>query len=185
MVHKGTKTITTSRLILRKFTVDDAQMMFNNWANDERVTKFLSWTPHKNIEGTKQCLQIWTNSYSNNNFYHWAIENDGQVIGSIGAVSVDEKNHLCEIGYCIGYDYWGKGITTEAMLAIIGFLFIEVGFHRIFAKHDVENPNSGKVMKKCGMIYEGRMRGHYLRHDGTYSDSIIYGIIIDDYQKVP
>ena len=46
ITHKGTQTIHTERLILRKFTVEDAQAMFENWANDERVTRFLTWCPH-------------------------------------------------------------------------------------------------------------------------------------------
>lgn len=49
--------------------------------------------------------------------------------------------------------------------------------HRVMAKHDVENPASGEVMKKCGMTYEGRLKEYYLRHDGTYSDALVYGII--------
>lgn len=49
--------------------------------------------------------------------------------------------------------------------------------HRIMAKHDIENPTSGEVMKKCGMTYEGRFKEFYLRHDGTYSDALVYGIV--------
>lgn len=59
----------------------------------------------------------------------------------------------------------------------MNFLFQEVGIHRITAKHDAENPSSGKVMQKCNMVYEGRLRDYYLRHDGTYSDSLVYGIL--------
>ena len=46
LTHKGTKELTTKRLKLRRFTVDDAQDMFNNWASDAEVTKFVSWPPH-------------------------------------------------------------------------------------------------------------------------------------------
>ena len=52
ITHKGTQTIHTERLILRKFTVDDAQAMFENWASDERVTRYLTWCPHESPEAT-------------------------------------------------------------------------------------------------------------------------------------
>ncbi|MBR2067612.1 MAG: GNAT family N-acetyltransferase, partial [Solobacterium sp.] len=50
MKHLGTKTIETSRLILRKLNDDDAEAMFRNWASDNEVTKYLTWPTHNNIE---------------------------------------------------------------------------------------------------------------------------------------
>ena len=58
-----------------------------------------------------------------------------------------------EIGFKLKRDYWNKGITTEALSAVMNFLFNEVGMHRITAKHDIENPASGIVLQKCGMQY--------------------------------
>lgn len=66
---------------------------------------------------------------------------------------------------------------SEAVSAVIEFLFNEVGMVKIIAKHDVENPASGQVMKKCNMIYEGSLSHYYLHHDGTYSDALVYGIL--------
>ena len=65
LAHKGTQTIYTERLVLRRFTVDDAQAMYDNWANDERVSRFLSWSPHKSSEETKQLLDGWCDAYKN------------------------------------------------------------------------------------------------------------------------
>lgn len=180
MNHKGTLNIETERLLLRKFRLDDAEMMYNNWANDERVTKFLSWTPYKSMEDVRKYISSSIESYQQDTIYHWAIVFNEKVVGSISVMSIDEKNKLCELGYCVGYEYWGRGIVTEAMKSVISFLFNEVQFHRIFAKHDVENPASGKVMEKCNMIYEGTLHGHYRRHDGTYSDSRVFGIVVDN-----
>ncbi|MBQ5674857.1 MAG: GNAT family N-acetyltransferase [Lachnospiraceae bacterium] len=175
--HKGTKEIRTSRLILRKYKISDAQDMFKNYASDERVTKFLNWRPYDNAEEILQFLEMSINDYKKENTYHWAIQFKGEIIGSIFAMFVNDLHKNCEVGYCIGYDFWNKGLTSEAFSGVIQFLFEEVGMHRIMAKHDVENPASGEVMKKCGLTYEGRMKEYYLRYDGTYSDSLIYGII--------
>lgn len=183
LVHKGTCELCTKRLNLRKFNLSDASYMYKNYATDDRVTKFLTWKPYSNIEDIECFLSDAINKYTYLSEYHWAIELDGEVIGSISTISIDEKNCNCEIGYCIGYDYWNKGITSEALTAVMDFLFNEVGMHRITAKHDVENPSSGRVMQKCNMSLEGKLREHYLRHDGTYSDSLVYSILRTEFDS--
>jgi len=177
LTHKGTNDIRTKRLLLRRYRLTDSEQMFKNYANDERVTKYLPWKIYERAEDTIPFLQMCINSYENLSTYHWAIEYKGEMIGGISAMSVDDARKNCEVGYCIGYDYWNKGITTEALAAVIEYLFEEVGMHRIMAKHDVENPASGEVMKKCKMTYEGRFKEYYLRHDGTYSDALVYGLV--------
>lgn len=177
ITHKGTKDVYTERLLLRKYRISDYENMFNNYANDERVTQFLCWEAYKKSEDTKAFLEQAIAEYTKDSTYHWAIEYEGEIIGSISVMSMDELRNNCEVGYCIGFKYWNKGIASEALSAVIKFLFDEVGVHRIFAKHDVENVASGEVMKKCGMTYEGRFKEYYLRHDGTYSDALLYGIV--------
>ena len=175
--HKGTKEIRTDRLLLRKYQLSDAEGMFENYANDDRVTKYLPWKPYNNPADVIPFLEMSIKKYEEINTYNWAIVYQGSVIGGISAMSIDSMRNNCEVGYCIGYDFWNKGITSEALAAVITFLFEEVGMHRILAKHDIENPASGEVMKKCGMTYEGRFKEYYLRHDGTYSDALAYGIV--------
>ncbi len=177
MNHKGTKEIYTKRLTLRRYQPTDAEGMFRNYAGDERVTTYLSWMPYKRAEDIILFLEETIADYASDSTYHWAIAYNGEIIGSISVMSLDELRNNCEVGYCIGYDYWNRGITSEALAAVIQYLFEEIGMHRILAKHDVENPSSGAIMKKCGMSYEGRWKEYYLRHDGTYSDALLYGIV--------
>jgi len=96
---------------------------------------------------------------------------------------MDEKNCHCEVGYCIGFDFWNKGIVSEALRAVMDFLFNEVGMHKITAKHDTENPASGKVMSKCGMTCEGKLREHHLRSNGKFADIVTYGILKNEFNK--
>ena len=116
--------------------------------------------------------------YSKNDFYQWAIEvNDiEQPIGSISVVSLDEDVQSAEIGYCIGKSWWHQGYTTEAVEAVIRFLMAEVGAGRVWAQHDVANPNSGEVMKKAGMDYEGTLRQSAKNNQGIV-DSAVYAKI--------
>lgn len=178
--HRGTKTIQTERLCLRKYNITDAEDIFLNYGTDERVTRFLSWQPYDNIESLRGFISAQIASYADN-VYTWVIRYADQTVGSISVVRMDEQNESCEIGYCLGYPFWNKGIMAEAVWSVLDYLFYGVGYHRIFAKHDAENPASGKVMVKCNMIYEGRLREHYLRHDGTRSDSMVYSALKNEW----
>lgn len=137
----------------------------------------MNWDPYKSVTDIEVFLKDVIASYENLSSYNWAIIYEGEIIGVISAYSINDLNSNCEIGYNICYDYWGKGIMTEAASAVIHYLFKEVNMHRILAKHDVDNPASGKVMQKCGMKQEGIFRQYYLHEDGTYSDSALYGIL--------
>lgn len=99
ITHKGTQTIHTDRLILRKFTVDDAQAMFENWASDERVTRYLTWCPHESPEATRQLLELWCAAYENPSAYNWVMEYEGTPIGNISVVRLSEKCEYAELGY--------------------------------------------------------------------------------------
>ena len=182
MNHKGTIKIETERLILRRFTMKDAEAMFNNWASDEKVTEFLRWPVHQTMDITKKVLQEWVKSYKNDDFYLWAIvlKELREPIGSISVVGKNEKLDIVHIGYCIGSKWWHQGITTEAFSAIIPFLFEEVKVHRIEAQHDPNNPNSGKVMLKCGLKYEGTLRQADFSNKGIV-DASIYSLLASEY----
>lgn len=115
ITHKGTQTIHTDRLILRKFTVDDAQAMFENWASDERVTRYLTWCPHESPEATRQLLELWCAAYENPSAYNWVMEYEGTPIGNISVVRLSEKCEYAELGYCMGYAYWNRSVRFPCL----------------------------------------------------------------------
>ncbi len=156
--HLGTQPLSTPRLLLRTFTQEDAADMFHNWASDPEVTKYLTWPTHPSIEVSSYVCNDWVSHYSEPDYYQWAIVYDGQTIGSIAVVEHDDRVGKAHIGYCIGRSWWHMGIMSEALQAVMDFLFDEVGYLRIEARHDPRNPHSGNVMRKCGMKYEGTLR---------------------------
>lgn len=178
MNHLGTRELATERLTLRRFEIEDAENMFYNWANDPEVTKYLTWPAHENVEITESIVKDWVSKYDDKEFYQWAIElNDlEQPIGSISAVKIDNKIESVEIGYCIGQKFWHKGYTTEALTEVIRFFIAEVGAGRVCARHDSNNPNSGKVMAAAGMEYEGTLRRADINNQGI-CDAVIYSKI--------
>ena len=182
MKHLGTKRLETYRLILRPFTVNDAGAMFENWASDPEVTKFLSWPVYRGIEDADAILKIWQESYKKPEFYQWAIvlKELDQPIGSISVVGSDDRVDMAEIGYCIGRAWWGQSIMSEAMAAVMRYLFAEVGMQRIEAGHDPMNPASGAVLRKCGLQYEGTLRRR-IRSNRGITDVAWYSILKEEY----
>ncbi len=179
MLHCGTQRIETKRLILRRFTEEDAAAMYKNWASDDEVTKYLTWPTHSNMDVSKYVLKDWVSAYSDEKYYQWAIvlrENGDEPIGSISAVEMNEDVSMVHIGYCIGRAWWNQGITSEAMKAVMDFFFDRVDVNRIEARHDPENPNSGKVMMKCGMKYEGTLRSSDRNNQGI-RDASYYALL--------
>lgn len=185
MNHCGTKTIKTERLILRRFLLDDAEVMFRNWASDPDVAHFLTWTAHESIDDTKSVLQDWIASYQSKDTYNWAIVPKvlDEPIGSISVVEYNDDLQLMHIGYCIGKLWWHQGITSESLQAVIAYLFEKTDVNRIESRHDPRNPNSGGVMRKCGMQYEGTLRQADRNIQGI-CDYSMYAILRQDFQTM-
>ncbi len=178
MTHIGTQYIETERLILRRFELSDAPAMFANWASDGEVTKYLTWPTHADVSVTERILGEWVPQYEEDNCYRWAItvkKNGPEPIGSIDVCHWRGDGDVPEIGYCMGRRWWHMGIMTEALGAVIDFLFERVGVPRIVARHDVNNPHSGGVMRKCGMKFEGIQEKAHQNNQGVI-DTANYAI---------
>lgn len=184
MKHHGTVTIETERLLLRKFNTKDIVPAFHNWTSDKKVTEFLRWPTHADISVTENVLMNWIEKYKFDDFYQWAIvpKDIDEPIGTISVVGSDEKTKKIHIGYCIGSKWWNFGYTSEAFAAIISFFFEQVGANRIEAQHDPKNPGSGRVMEKCGLLYEGTLRNADWNNRGIV-DARMYAILASDYLK--
>ena len=177
----NTKTIQTNRLILRKFKIENAQGMFDNWATDPKTNYFLGWPLHKNVEETKSIITNWINKYEEGS-YNWIIEEKDthQVIGSICEEGKKERFKTIALGYCLGSKWWNKGYATEALKAVIKYLLLEKDYYLIEANYRSSNPASGKVMQNAGMKYDGTLRSRKIDPDGTRSDVICYSITKDE-----
>jgi ribosomal-protein-alanine N-acetyltransferase len=181
MTHKGTVTLETERLLLRRFAPDDAAAMFRNCYSDPEYMRWLPWEPHGSAKETADFLSGYISGYDKSDFYAWAIVicETGEPIGFIDTYN-DEQISEIRVDYGIGKNWWHMGYTSEALAAVISFLFEQVGVNRVCATHDPRNPNSGAVMRKCGMRYEGTRRQARYRK-GEYSDRVMYAILAEEY----
>ena len=182
MNKTGTRTIETDRLILRRFTEDDAEDMFKNWASDPKVTEFLTWPPHPSADFTRELLKEWISKYEDDDYFNWVIElkEIGHVIGNISVVNFDERIEAAEIGYCMSSSYWGRGVMPEALKAVMDYLFDVVGLNRVAACHDKNNAKSGRVMEKAGMKLEGTLRATGRNNQGILYDKVWHSMIKSD-----
>lgn len=185
MQHKGTVELDTDRLILRRLEVQDANAMYSNWAGNPEVTKYLTWPAHTDASATAHILHIWNEQYEKNiAFYQWAIvpKELGEPIGTMSVLRLDAYTDAAEIGYCIGQKWWHCGYTSEALKAVMSFLFRDVKINRLEARHDTHNPHSGEVMKKCGMKFEGILRSAARNNQGIV-DVAVYSILAQEYEN--
>lgn len=183
--HKGTVTLETDRLILRKFEKDDAEQIYNNcWSNPD-VWKWSNYEPMDSFDDVFLLNNIftdfWFSKYKKLDRYDWAIQlkSSGEVVGRIRGMNINERIAQVELAYELGKEWWNQGLMTEAVRRIIDFFFDEIGFNRIYASHAHENVASGKVMQKCGMKYEGTARRMCKCNNGMF-DMVNYGILAED-----
>ena len=151
MKKENTPELITERLILRKFTEEDREALYEI-LKDEEVNRFLPWFPAASLTAAETFLkEHYLDSYKKESGYQYAIclKGENRPVGYIG-VSMEESHDL---GYGLRKEYWNQGIITEAGRAVIERVRKD-GIPYLTATHDVKNPASGAVMEKLGMSYQ-------------------------------
>ena len=124
MRHAGTQELETDRLLLRRLLPEDADMMYQNWASDPDVTRFLRWEPHRNELETLALLAAWATLYPNPDYYQWAgIRFHQPVQLSAGRAPAEER--MARAGHFRGR--LGSGLLHRETL-------VEPGLHHRSAK---------------------------------------------------
>jgi ribosomal-protein-alanine N-acetyltransferase len=107
----------------------------------------------------------------------FAIAVDGAAVGGIGFVlQGDVERVSAEIGYWLGERFWGRGIVTEALMAVTRYAMEEHQLTRLFALPFAHNSSSCRVLEKAGYTLEGRLRRSAIK-DGVLVDQLQYGYI--------
>ena len=172
MNHCGTVPLETERLLLRRFQLSDAPDFYQNVTSDPEVNRFLTWENDKSVADTEALMMDFIQRYEDPERYCWAIvmKESGEVIGTLAATNIRKNTRAVELSYSIGKNWWGKGITAEALQKVMDFLFNQVGFNRIEA---------GKVLEKVGMRRGGLLRQAGRNNQGIY-DRVIYAKLKSD-----
>lgn len=173
--------LTTERLILRPYTLDDAPEL-QRLIGERDVAKTLMSVPHPYPDGAAEEFinEHFTRAGKGEHQFAITHRKEGYLIGGTGFNQVDQEAERAEIGYWIARPYWGNGYGTEAARAMLKFVFEVMDLNRIHAAHFSNNPASGKIMRKIGMKYEGSRRQH-VRKWGELLDWECYGILRNEY----
>ncbi|MBU9722744.1 MULTISPECIES: GNAT family N-acetyltransferase [Bacillaceae] len=179
----GTPKIETERLILRKMYIRDTQAAFDHWLSDERVADHRVNAPHKSISETSERVEKVISGYEKTDFCYWGIElkHNGVLIGEIDFYNFDSSTDNCEVSYSIGHKWWNQGYGTEALKAVVEFGFKHMNLHKISGSHNMDNPASGRIMRKVGMEQEGMIRHMIRNYKNQYKDCAVCGILQEDY----
>lgn len=149
--------IETERLVLRIPSVADAEAIFNSYAHDAKVTRYLTWRPHTRIQETKDLLANYVAAWAKNERFPYVIiiKATGEVAGMIGIRIIHFK---ADIGYVLSAQFWGKGFATEALRSLVEWALSQDSIYRVWALCDVDNLTSARVLEKAGMQREGLLR---------------------------
>lgn len=175
---KPPETFVTDRLRLRLPLLSDAGAIFNTYATDSEVTRYLIWQPHKRVEETRTFLERCVDGWETGNEFPWVItaKDSGELMGMAGLRVRDFK---ADLGYVLGRRFWGNGFATEAVTPIASWALAQPRIYRVWAMCDVENAASARVLEKVGMKREGVMCRSQM-HPGVSNeprDSYCYAIV--------
>ncbi len=132
--------------------------LYTNMLSNPEVGPRAGWPPHKSVE---ESLEIIRNVFSGEGMWAIVLKETSEVIGCVGYLSAEYSNlniekDQCEVGYWIAKPYWGKGICTEALRAVVDYCFNVKGVSVLWGDYFPDNQASGKVMENCGFKDTGR-----------------------------
>lgn len=175
------ETLTTPRLLLRRFSPDDAPFV-KVLADDICIAAGVLEIPHPyTLEDARQWIGEHNSLWQRGEQYIFAItEKETADLAGAASLRLNGAHAHAELGYWIGGPFRGRGYATEAAEALLEFGFLGLGLHRIYARHLVWNTASSSVLSRIGMHHEGTMRGHACKW-GSFQDVHIFGICAPDF----
>lgn len=154
----------TNRLFLRPWKTEDVERLYE-LAKDPHVGPPCGWKPHESESESKEILRdILINGFT----YAICLKENEQIIGNIALMPyaesryAEEKNHA-EIGFWMGYSYWGMGYMTEACMCLLDYGFKVLRLEKIWAGHNLDNIASMRVQEKCGFVFHHEDKKNQLK----------------------
>lgn len=173
----------TERLLLRDLTPADASAVFRI-RGDYQVTRYNSGAPFRRLEQARELIDAIGRAYDRQEEIRWGITIKARpdtVIGICGYNYWIRRDYRGCIGYDLARVYWGRGIMTEAVRAVVEFGFERMGLNRIEADADLRNPASIRVLLKLGFQQEGIQREQFYE-EGAFHDLALFALLKKEYE---
>ncbi|MDF9829394.1 GNAT family N-acetyltransferase [Parabacteroides sp. PF5-6] len=167
--------IETTRLLLRPIVESDAEEIYA-YAQNKNVGIHAGWEPHGSIEETREVMKVVF--LGQESVFGMILKETGKLFGTIGLIPDPKRQNdrTRMLGYAIDEGHWGKGLTTEAVQALLRYGFEELRLDLISAYCYPHNERSKNVLKKSGFQYEGLLSLAEQRYDGEVLDNECYAI---------
>ena len=174
--------LTTERLTLREITVGDVDSIYGIYS-DPKVAEYDDFNPIESKEVAMKVIHKFQLEFEEHEQIRWGIarKSDNTLIGTCGPGNFESSAQRCEIGYDLLQSEWNKGYMTEALKAMVAFLFEEMGFNRVEAFVTPGNEGSIRVLQKVNFVEEGLLRERDF-FKGCFQDGIIFAILKRDYE---
>jgi ribosomal-protein-alanine N-acetyltransferase len=169
----------THRLLLDRFTSDDQGFVFTALSHPEVIRHY--GVEYHTLEATREQMEYFEKLYAQKTGIWWKIvdKERGEPLGGIGMNNYQKAHNRAEIGYWLLPEHWGKGIISEALDAMVPYLFGEWGLHRIEAVVEAGNSNSSRVLERAGFVYEGTLRDCEQKK-GKYISLMMFSLLATD-----
>lgn len=178
----------SERLIFREFKEEDFDLLYDLFSKKEvmKYTFYDYYTDKADLKPYFTSILANNQKKEGRGSYEFAIIDplENRFAG-IGDIVIDRKNDAGgygEIGYILNPEFWGKGYGTETANKLLEIGFREIGLHRLYAKCNVNNNGSRKVMEKAGMIREGELREVRFKN-GTWENEYLYAILVREWEE--
>lgn len=173
--------IRTERLRLLPASTSQAPELVTAIAESRvQLARFLPWAEHNRFEDTLRAYAGMERAWLEGTAFNFAIELEGALCGMVSLRRNPNQAAEGDVGYWIAAPAGGRGLMTEATLALLQFGFHAVGLHRIELRTHVDNRASQRVAEKVGMWREARVRGALMFGDGNPQDGYLYGTVATD-----
>lgn len=174
---KPPEIINTEHLTLRNTRIDDAEAIFESYAQDSEVTRFLTWRPHRTLDQTRSFRQSRIDAWHDGSEFTWGILLNGKVF--VGCIALRIDRFKADVGYVIARPHWNHGYATEALQAIVDWCLGQPDIFRVWGVCDINNIASTRVFEKVGMTKEGILH-RWVVHPNVSSqprDCFCYAIV--------
>ena len=150
------------------------------WINDPANNRYLHYDLPLRVDKTEEWFD---RNRDRTDRYDAVIEADGVPVGTIGLLSIDQKNSKAEYYIAMGEtDYKGRGVAREASLLLLAYGFEQLGLNRIYLYTETENASAQRLFERLGFQREGCLKGDVFSR-GHYADRYVYGIMREDWRK--
>ncbi len=169
--------LVSSELRLRPLRLEDAPDIFA-YSQDPSVSQHVLWNTHHQLSDAVSFVKSILRKYEAGEVAEWGIElkREAIIVGTCGYVNFYAEHRRAEVGYALARRLWGRGLASEALMAVVGYSFRTLGLNRIEARVTVDNLSSIRVLERAGFRREGLM-ARQLWFKGMYHDVLHYGLL--------